>query len=64
MKTQWIRVRHVDTGGETDIPARSLESYMRRGWFQLAEFDEVVAPAAEPQPHADASGYYSTEENQ
>lgn len=63
MKTQWIRVRHVDTGGETDIPARSLESYMRRGWFQLAEFDEVVTPTAEPEPDAYAPGDYH-EENQ
>lgn len=59
---QWIRVRHVDTGGETDIPPRSLESYMRRGWFQLAEFDEAVE-TAEPESAA-LVDHYTYEENQ
>lgn len=60
MRIDWVRVRHVDTGGETDIPARSLERYQLRGWFPLADYEAVVT--AEPQPVD--TGDFITEENQ
>lgn len=60
MKTQWIRVRHLDTGGETDIPERVRESYARRGWFPLADFDEA-GQQAEPHPDTESDTTHTEE---
>ena len=55
MPIRWIRVRHAETGGETDIPERSLERYAHRGWFPLAHFQKQAAvETAEPESAREA----------
>lgn len=58
----WIKVRHAATGGETQIPERSLDAYRKRGWHLPADLE--AAETAESTPVVvDEPGDHITEEN-
>jgi hypothetical protein len=35
--TEFVRVRHPDIDGESDVPAGALEAYKARGWEPISE---------------------------
>lgn len=43
----WIKVKHPGTGGETEIPPKSLESFRSRGWVPLSETTPSAKASAE-----------------
>lgn len=52
---EWIKVRHVRTGHDTEIPARVADSYRRRGWFPVYELadHQPAAPDIDPDDGAE-----------
>lgn len=53
--TDWVRMRHNVTGGETLVTSRAVENYKRRGWVTQTEEKKTTlpvkpSPTAKPKP--------------